>query len=392
MKYSNQFSKFWGFSKDIIMLNHGSFGASPSAVLEKQNSYRKQMEHIPSHYFIREFQPLFAKARQRLAEFIGAPADDIAFVPNATAGVNGVLRSFDFKPGDEILATDFIYPACRNTLSYLAERFGVKINIVSIPFPVLSPDRILETIITAVTPKTRIALIEHISSSTAIIFPIKEIVAGLAKKGIETLVDGAHAPGMLDLNIADIAPAFYTGNCHKWICSPKGAAFLYVRKDFQNQIVPLSISNDFYDLNDAGSPRAGFRAAFDWTGTQDFTPYLCVPDSIDFIGSLTPGGWNEIRKRNNSLIQEAKKILAPVFGTGVSCADCTGSMLSIPINRDFGQFTGVHPLAEKLFHKYNIEAIIPRLPDRRYAVRLSAHLYNEISHYEALSDALKKEL
>jgi len=200
------------------------------------------LERHPIRFMIREMDDLIYRSKRKLSVFTGVKDKDIAFVTNATQGVNTVLKSLTFKKGDEILITNHIYPACRNTVNHIAKKTGAKIVEAVIDFPVISDDYILEQLLFYVTPKTKIALIDHITSPTGFIMPVAEIVSELDKKGVDTLVDGAHALGNIPLKIEEFGAAYYTGNCHKWLCAPKGAAFLYARSDKKRQIDPLSIS------------------------------------------------------------------------------------------------------------------------------------------------------
>ena len=289
-------NQYWLLDRNITFLNHGSFGACPIPVLEAQTAFREQLEREPLRFLMREFEPLLDNARNQLAAFLGAAEDDLVFVANATTGVNAVLRSLCFAPGDELLTTNQEYNACRNTLNFVAERTGAKVIVAEVPFPIESPEQIIEAIIKCVSPQTKLALLDHVVSQTGLIFPIKQLVGELANRGVDVLVDGAHAPGMVALNLDEIGAAYYTGNCHKWLCAPKGAGFLYVRRDKQNAIRPTTISHG------ANSPRADksrFQLEFDWMGTVDPSPYLCVPVAIDFMGSLLSGGWPGIEGKES---------------------------------------------------------------------------------------------
>jgi isopenicillin-N epimerase len=193
-------------------------------------------------------------ARIALASFLGVDAADLVFVPSATAGVNAVLRSLEFAPGDELLATSHTYAACRKTLDYVAARAGARVVTAALPFPVRDDEEIVAAVLACVSPRTRLALVDHVTSPTALILPIARLVNELRARGIETLVDGAHAPGMVPLALAELSAAYYTGNAHKWLCAPKGAAFLHVRRDRQADLHPTVISPGY---------TAGFHAEFD---------------------------------------------------------------------------------------------------------------------------------
>ena len=220
----------WLLDPSVIYLNHGSFGATPKVVLAKQQEFRRRIEKEPVLFLVRELEPLMDAVRTDLGQFIGATLDDLAFVPNATSGVNAVLRSLEFSRGDELLVTTHEYNACRNVLDYIAARSGARVKAIDIPFPIRSPQKVIDAVMRSVTSATRLLLIDHITSQTALIMPVRQIVAELNARGIDTLIDGAHVAGQLPLDIRAIGCAYYTGNLHKWVCAPKGAGFLYVRE------------------------------------------------------------------------------------------------------------------------------------------------------------------
>src|SRR5688572_17082113 len=269
--------RHWALDPAASFLNHGSFGACPTAVLAEQSRLRAQMESDPVRFLARDLWRRLDEALAKLGAFIGADAADLAFVTNATAAVNAVLRSLVFKPGDEILITDHAYEACAEAARYVAARSGAHVVVAQVPFPIHSGTQILDAVLKAAGPRVRLALLDHVTSATALVWPIKELMAKLTERGIDTVVDGAHAPGMLALDIASLAPAYYAGNCHKWICAPKGAGFLYVRRDRQEGVAPVAVSHL------AGWTREGksaFRGRFDWTGTYDPTAVLAVPAAL----------------------------------------------------------------------------------------------------------------
>jgi len=394
MKIQN-FAKYWALNPKITFLNHGSFGACPIPVLQAQERIRKKMETNPVRFFSSELDELLDNARRDLASFIGADPNDLVFVPNATTGVNTVLRSFSFKSGDEILTTNHAYNACRNALKFIAKQTGAKLIEAKVPFPIQSPDQVLERIMRKVTTKTKLVFIDHATSPTALVFPVEQLVKTLYKEGIETLVDGAHAPGMIPLNVSKIGAAFYTGNCHKWLCAPKGAGFLVVRKDLKKMIHPLSISHG-YKAPKTARPR--FHVEFDWTGTDDPSPYLCVPEAIKFMGSLLKGGWTDLMERNRSLALQAREILCEALSIEPPCSpEMIGSMAALPLFQDSLIFkssdNSIGPVQSMIFEKYGIEAPIMRWPSKKNRlIRISAQIYNVPRHYKKLANALKKEL
>ena len=258
----------WALDPGVLFLNHGSFGACPRAVLDHQAALRAQMEAEPVRFLARELDDRLDAARTALAGFLGADAADLAFVTNATGGVNAVLRSYAFAAGDELLTTDHTYNACRNALDFVAERTGARVVVVTLPFPVASPDAVVEAVLARATPRTRLALLDHVTSPTGLVLPIARLCAELGARGVPVLVDGAHAPGMVELDLDGLGAAYYSGNCHKWLCAHKGAAFLWVRRDLQPSVRPLTIS---HGANRSKPGRSRFRVEFDWTGTADPT-------------------------------------------------------------------------------------------------------------------------
>jgi isopenicillin-N epimerase len=381
----------WSLDPAIVFLNHGSFGACPTSVLGIQDELRTRMETEPVRFFIRELPDLLDAARTRLAAFLRADSDGLAFVTNATTGVNTALAAIPFEEGDEILVTDHGYPACHNAAEAAARRTGARVVEVPLAFPVSSSEEVVETVIQGLSPRTRAAIIDHVTSPTGLVFPIELIAAELENRGVTVIVDGAHAPGMLDLDLAAIGAPFYTGNCHKWLCAPKGAAFLHVRDDWRARTHPLVTSHG------AAAPlvdRSRFRLEFDWTGTGDPTPWLAVPAAIDAVGSMVPGGWTEVRLRNRRLTLDALDHLCSILGLNPPCPKVMiGSLAAIPLpSLDSGQplpMGGMDPLQERLYHEFSIEVPITLWSNsRRRAVRFSAHLYNTIEEFSHLGAGL----
>ena len=267
----NVFKDSFLLEPDIIFLNHGSFGATPKPVFETYQNWQKQLERQPVKFLGREIAGYLKEARASLASYLNVSGDDLTFVPNATFGVNVVARSLALSEGDEVLTCDQEYGACNNTWNYVSKQKGFSYKKQPIPLPVESSEEILEAFWQGVTDRTKVIYLSHITSPTALILPIAEICARAQAAGIMTVIDGAHAPGQLDLDLTKIDADFYTGNCHKWLCSPKGAAFLYVRPDKQDLIEPLVIS---WGLSREAQHSAGST----------------LPRPLRLVGDARPGG------------------------------------------------------------------------------------------------------
>jgi len=385
----------WTLDPEVTFLNHGSFGACPAPVIAAQQELRDRLEREPVLLMARELEGLYDGARTDLAAFLGAEAEDVVFVPNATTAVNAVLRSMALAPGDEILVTDHGYNACRNAVEFVTERSGARVAVAKVPFPIESPDEVVAAVLAAATEATRLAVIDHITSPTGLVLPIARIVAALRERGIETLVDGAHGPGMVALDLSELGAGYYTGNCHKWLCAPKGAGFLFVREDRRPSIRPLTIS---HGANTSRPGRSRFHDEFDWTGTIDPTPFLCVPHAIDFLACLLPGGWEEIRTRNRQLALEAREILVEALDIRPPCPpEMIGSLVALPLPDGSANPAAsalyTDPLQDVLLGERRIEVpVIPWPAPPKRLLRVSAHLYNSRRQYERLAEALRDAL
>jgi isopenicillin-N epimerase len=390
----SQWAALWPLDPAVAFLNHGSYGACPAEILRLQSALRAEMEAEPVRFLGRELEGRLDAARAALGAFVGADADDLAFVANATGGVNAVLRSLRLEAGDELLTTDHAYAACRNTLDYVAERTGARVVVATVPFPVADPEAVVDVVLAGVTPRTRLALVDHVTSPTGLVLPLARIVAALNARGVDTLVDGAHAPGMIPLDLGRLGAAYYSANCHKWLCTPKGSAFLWVRRDRQAAIHPLTISHG------AKGERAGrtrFRLEFDWTGTQDPTAWLTVPRAIEYLGGLVEGGWPALMARNRGLALDARRRLCAAVGAPpAGPPPMIGSLASVLLPDNPSTPTGwrvPEPLQARLFEGHGIEVPVMRWPGPpRRLVRVSCQLYNRVEQYAALADALRKEL
>ena len=387
------FAALWSLDPAVSYLNHGSFGACPVAVLGKQAALRAELEREPVDFLWRALPARLAAARAALGAFTGANPDDLALVPNATTGVNAVLRSLDLRAGDELLTTSHVYPACRKAMEFVASRAGARVVVAAVPFPVAGEDDVVAPVLAAVTPRTRLALLDHVTSPTAIVLPVERLVAALRERGVETLVDGAHAPGMVSVDLDHLGAAFYTGNAHKWLCAPKGAAFLHVRRDLQRTVHPTAISHG-YSSADAG---ASFRAEFDWTGTCDPTPWLCIGTAIDYVGSLLPGGWPAVMAANHALAIEARAILCAALSVATPApGSMIGSIASVPLPPPAPGSPAERLTHEGLmnwFRERGVETWLYPWPCAGgELLRVSAQLYNAREEYVRLAVLLREAL
>ena len=387
-RFPSEYSHLWALEPGVIYLNHGSFGACTKFILEKQQEYRNMLEGQPMSFMVRQLEGMINAARDKVSAFVNSDPADLVFVQNATAGVNTVFKSLHFSRGYEILITNHIYYACRKLLEYIAETTGAMLIEAKYDIPVSSPGLITEAVVSKASSRTKIAFIDHITSATALIQPVEEIVKELDKLGIDTMVDGAHVPGSIPLDITQTGAAYYTANCHKWLCTPKSAAILYVRKDKQKPVVPLIISH-------AGHKAEPFAERFFWQGTLDPTPILCVPDAIDYMASLIPGGWNALMKRNHEICLQARNFFCRELGLKQSCPDDMNACmttLELPDLLDINppDYKSCDALQDRIFRDYHLELPLWYWsePPRRIT-RLSVQLYNSPEQYRYAAGVLK---
>jgi isopenicillin-N epimerase len=397
----SEFRHLWGLDPTIDFLNHGSFGAAPIPVLAAQAAIRQRMEREPVAFFARDLEGLLDDARAILGAFVGADPDDLAFVDNATTGVNAVLRWLPLEPGDELLTTDHEYNACRNALEAVAAAAGARVVVTPIPFPTASAADVMERVLAAVTPRTRLAVLDHATSATALVLPVEELVRELMEREVDTLVDGAHGPGMLDLDLERLGAAYYAGNLHKWVCAPKGSAFLHVRRDRQARTHPLVVS---HGMNSARTDRSQFRLEADWTGTRDPSAWLAMPTALDLIGGLVPGGWPSVRARNRDLALRGRDLLCAALDIPSPAPDAMiGCMASVPLREEpaTGRVQGVDlygdPVHDALLER-GLQVMVTPWPQRpesgpwRRLVRISAALHNDLAQFERLAATLPQVL
>lgn len=388
--------KFWKLDERIAFLNHGSFGACPIPVLEYQAQLRDAMERNPVRFLVNEFPERLEAVRQDVAQLITARPEDIAFVNNTTSGVNAVLRSLAFHPGDEILTTNHVYGACRNALDYVCARTGAKAVVADVPFPLADSRQVVDAVLARASDRTRLALIDHVTSVTGLIFPVEQIVTALRRRGIDTLVDGAHALGMLRVNVTELGAAYYVGNFHKWLCAPKGAAMLWVRPDRQAAIVPGTVSHGY-----TSEPGARFQSLFDWQGTFDPTAWLSVGEAIRFMSTLFAGGLATVQSRNHRVAMLARDALCEAIEQPPPCPEnMVGSMVSVPISArrvsssDVSRMRSL-PSAGDLYQALaseGFEALVMPWATGGRVLRVTAQVYNSPQDYERLASLLPRLL
>jgi isopenicillin-N epimerase len=369
---------------DLVFLNHGSFGACPREVWEAQQRWQLEMERNPVLFLGRRSAELLAQARAALGRTLGARGDDLVFVPNATTGVNIVARSWPLQPGDEVLTTDLEYGACDATWQRLCEQAGALYRKVQIPLP-YERERVAERLMAAVTPRTRLIYLSHLTSTTALILPVAEVCAAARALGIATLVDGAHAPGQIELDLDAIGADFYVGNCHKWLCAPKGAGFLHARAERQPMLHAPITSWGYAEGTgghsgfDAYLGRSLFERRMQWQGTRDLAAWLAVPAAIDFQARHD---WPAVRTRCHALARDALAALTERFGLApIARDDDWAQMVAIPVPPQDPQ-----ALRQRLYDDSGIE--VPVTSHRgQVFVRVSVQGYTSSAEVQRLLNA-----
>ena len=365
----------------LVFLNHGSFGACPREVLDAQRRWQIEMERNPVEFLGRRSAGLLEQARAALAREVGARADELVFVPNSTTGVNVVARSLSLRPGDEVLATDHEYGACDATWRLACSQRGAHYRRVRIPLP-FERDRVVGRLMDALTPRTRLVFLSHVTSATALTLPVAEVCAAARERGVATLVDGAHAPGQLALDVDAVGADYYVGNCHKWLCAPKGSAFLHARAERHAGLDATVTSWGYAEGIDARADADGYlgRTPLErrmlWQGTRDPSAWLAVPAAIDF---LARHDWPAVRERCHALAQRALHALSRRFGLPPIAADEDwAQMVAIPVPTQDPQ-----ALQARLYREGRIEVPVTA-HDGRVFVRVSVQAYNDEADIERL--------
>lgn len=370
---------------EIIFLNHGSFGATPKPVFDAYQAWQLRLERQPVLFLSRELSGLLRESRVVIGEFLNADPDDLVYIPNATHGVNIIARSLDFKPGDEILTTDHEYGACDFTWDFVCGKTGAKYVHQSIALPVQTEEDIVEQFWYGISPKTKAIYLSHITSPTALRLPIQRICKLAKDAGILTIVDAAHAPGQIPMDLRELGADMVFGNCHKWMLAPKGSAFLYVRRELQKLIEPLIVSWG-YGPNPEFTAGSRFLDALQWTGTNDPAAALAVPAAIKFMHDHN---WDTVRIQCRNLLRNGLERIcelvdmSPVY----------------PLDSDFYSQMAVAPLPasnlaalkSRLYDEYKIEVPLVQWQDKQF-IRVSMQGYNSHEDVDALVDALQNLL
>jgi isopenicillin-N epimerase len=368
---------------DVIYLNHGSFGACPGPVYSEYQRWQLELERQPVDFLARRAPELMTHARHELADYLGCAGDDLVFFPNPTTAVNMVARSLELKPGDEILTSDHEYGAMDRAWRFLCGKTGARYLQQPVTLPVASPEQVIEQVWRGVTRNTRVLFLSHITSPTALLFPVEALCARARQAGIFTIVDGAHAPGQIDLDLEQVGADFYAGACHKWLCAPKGSAFLYARREAQPLLEPLVVSWGWEPETPGPSP---FIDQQEWQGTRDLAAFLSVPAAIAF---QQEHDWPAVRRRCGLMALDLQKRLHDELGLqplGEHEPPALLQMFSVELPE-----CDPEALQRTLLERFQIEVVARRWHGRPL-LRVSIQAYNDESNLEALINALRRLL
>ena len=388
MSFGRSVLSLWPLDPAATYLNHGTVGVTPRHVLEAQQRWRDRIERHPSRFMLRELwtfsgitthgETLMRQAAADVAAFVGARPDDLVFIDNTTTGVNAVLQSLPLAEGDEIVITDHAYGGIVTAVRHAATRAGATVTVLEMPYPAFDAAEAVRRFEAALSPRTKLVITDHVVSETALIFPVTAVVRACEARNVPVLVDGAHVPGALDLNVAEIGADFYVANLHKWAMAPRSCAFLAVKEAWQPIMHPPVISWGY------GS---GFTQEFDWVGTRDPTPWLCAPEGIRFLESQ---GLDELRRYNHDLAWRAAQFLTDQWRTPLEIDESrVGCMVAVMAPESCGRDkTHAAQLRDRLLFDHNIEVHAHARAGRVW-VRVSAQIYNEDRDIEGLASAVK---
>jgi isopenicillin-N epimerase len=368
----------WTIDPELAYLNHGGFGATPVTVMAAQREWRAAMERNPAGFLMAKLPELLQSVRSRVAAFLGADPEGVVFVDNATTGTQTVIAQVRLAAGDEVLTTDHCYPAVLAQLERAVAAAGADLRVAPVPLPAESTASVTAAVLSAVSMRTRLVVVDHVASCSGLVFPVEEIVAHCRGQGIPVLVDGAHAAGMLPVDLGRLDADFWVGNMHKWVCAPKASAVLYAGPHQRDALRPLVASHGLFQ---------GYQPAFDWTGTRDPTAILSVPAALDFFDRA---GWADVRQRNNDLARHGAELVAGRIGTGFAQPDgLAAAMRLVPLPAPLTE-ADPRALETRLLEEYGV--VVPVTSHGGWQwLRVSAQLYNTLEDYERLADALIRE-
>jgi isopenicillin-N epimerase len=367
----------WAFEPGVAYLNHGGYGATPTAVLAAQSAWRERIERNPTGFLSRELPDLLRAAAAGVAAKLGGRGADLVFVENATSGINAVLRSLELAPGDEILITSLTYPAIRKAARFAAERAGARLVEAPLPLPVRDERAVLDAVAAHLGSRTRLAIFDHIASASALVLPAAALVELAHRADARVLVDGAHVPGQMALDLAALGADWYVANLHKWYFAPRACGVLWAPPERQAGLHPLSISHGLGE---------GFSAEFDWTGTRDFTACLAAPEGIAFHERL---GGAALMARNAALAREAAALLARAWRTEPAAPPAMVAAMAavrLPVTGEISP-ARAHRIVRWLATAHRIETVVT-CDSGALWLRIAAQAYNELAEYERLAAAV----
>jgi len=376
----------------LTQLNNGSYGCCPEVVGAAQTELRRRLEADPVRFFKSDLEFYSDDTRRAIGKFVNVRGEDLVLVSNGTFGVATVLNNLELSAGDEILVTDHEYAATMNELGKICRATGALVVVAKIPFPAVSPEAVIESVVGAMTDRTKLVMVSHIASGSALVLPVKAIVAAANERGILSFVDGAHTPGQIALDIGDIDPTWYAASCHKWLATPKGTGFIYTSPTHQDGFKPMVLSCREHEQRD---DRKAYLSDFDYVGTNDYTGNLVIPVAIEHMGAQLPGGWDELRQRNHDLVVHGAKLICDAIGIEqVVPESMIGTMVGIPLagKCEPGSLMG-EGLWDRLYLNHGIQVPIWELPgvhDR--VMRVSCQLFNTVEDFEKLAGAMKEEM
>lgn len=386
----------WTLDPAITFLNHGSYGATPRAVQDAQDDLRRRAELDPVRYLKVDLERLLDEARAALALFVNCRAADLAPVPNATFALATILNCTPLRPGDEILITDHEYQSLHNELDRVCARTGARAVKAAVPFPIRSEDQVVDAVVGAMTERTRLVFISHVTSATALVFPVDRIVRECHRRGIDVVVDGAHAPGQVPVDVSALRPTYWVCSGHKWLCGPRGSGFMYVRPDRQNLIRPICLSSRAHKVR---PDRSLFLRDFDYLGTDDRTTLLAVPAAIACMGRIYTGGWPALMRRNHDLVMEGRRMLCEAIETECPAPQTMiGCMATVPLPDPPAHLMNRptlydDALQDALVERHGIVVPVWRWgPTNKRVIRISAQVYNSVEQYAKLATSLREEL